>query len=120
MSWMSNALTKYQVDFAVHWLWVVAAIVALLVPLWVLSFRGLSGLGPVRRVMALSLRSVVVALFVFAIADIQLKKSTDRLTVIFLLDQSKSVPKLHRDAMVEYFNTVSQERTQTSRISYSL
>src|SRR3954451_1060038 len=75
----------------------------LLVPLlWIFSFRSLSGLGPYRRLFALLFRTVVFALLVLALAGIQLQKISDRVTVIYLLDQSESIPKLTREAMLEY------------------
>lgn len=75
----------------------------LLVPvLWFLSFKTLSGLGPYRRLFALLFRTVVFTLLVLALAGIQLQKISDRLTVIYLLDQSESIPKRVREAMLDY------------------
>src|SRR5688572_10770481 len=74
-----------------------------LVPiLWIFSFRTLSGLGPYRRLFALLFRTVVFTLLVLALAGIQLQKISDRVTVIYLLDQSESIPKMMREAMLEY------------------
>src|SRR5438270_8627684 len=75
----------------------------LLVPvLWIFSFRSLSGLGPYRRIFALLFRTFVFTLLVLALAQIQLQKTTDRVTVIYLLDQSESIPKSQREAMLQY------------------
>src|SRR5262245_42866254 len=75
----------------------------LLVPvLWIFSFKSLSGLGPNRRIFALLFRTAVFTLVVLALAGIQLQKISDRVTVIYLLDQSESIPKLTREAMLEY------------------
>ena len=75
----------------------------LLVPvLWIFSFRSLSGLGPYRRIFALLFRTVVFTLLVLALAGVQLQKISDRVTVIYLLDQSESIPKLTREAMLDY------------------
>src|SRR6476659_8610189 len=75
----------------------------LLLPLlWVFSFKSLSGLGPNRRIFALLFRTVVFTLLVMALAGIQLQKISDRVTVIYLLDQSESIPKLTREAMLNY------------------
>src|SRR5262245_13996415 len=75
----------------------------LLVPLlWIFSFKSLSGLGPYRRLFALLFRTVVFAMLVLALAGIQLQKISDRMTVIYLLDQSESIPKLTREAMMQY------------------
>src|SRR5688572_14074468 len=70
--------------------------------LWVFSFRTLSGLGPYRRVVALRFRTVVLTLLVMALAGVQLQKISERVTVIYLLDQSESIPKSVREAMLEY------------------
>src|SRR5262245_66578273 len=75
----------------------------LLVPvLWIFSFKSLSGLGPYRRIFALLFRTVVFTLLVLALAGVQLQKISDRVTVIYLLDQSESIPKLTREAMLDY------------------
>lgn len=70
--------------------------------LWVWSYKSLSGLGPYRRMFALGLRSFVFALFVFALADFQLKQVSEKLTVIYLLDQSQSIPEQSRQLMWDY------------------
>ncbi len=75
----------------------------LLIPvLWIFSFRTLSGLGPYRRLFALGFRTLVFALLVFALAGVQLLKVSERVTVLYLLDQSESIPKPTREAMLEY------------------
>lgn len=75
----------------------------LLVPLlWIFSFKSLSGLGPYRRLFALLFRTVVFTMLVLALAGIQLQKISDRVTVIYLLDQSESIPKHVREAMLKY------------------
>lgn len=75
----------------------------LLLPLlWMFSFHSLSGLGRYRRVFALLFRSAVFTLLVLALAGIQIQKISDRVTVIYLLDQSESIPKPTREAMLEY------------------
>src|SRR5262245_51878683 len=75
----------------------------LLLPLlWVFSFHSLSGLGRYRRLFALFFRTVVFTLLVLALAGIQIQKISDRVTVIYLLDQSESIPKPTREAMLQY------------------
>ena len=78
------------------------ALLALLPVLWIFSFRSLAGLGNFRRLLALALRSLVLLLIVFALAEIQLLKTSDKVTVIYLLDQSESIPLEKRQAMLEY------------------
>lgn len=75
----------------------------LLLPLlWMFSFQSLSGLGRYRRLFALFFRTAVFTLLVMALAGIQIQKISDRVTVIYLLDQSESIPKPTREAMLEY------------------
>lgn len=70
--------------------------------LWWASFRTLSGLGPTRRILALALRTLVFIAIVLALAEVQFRKSSEKLTVLFLLDQSQSIPAAQRQAMLEY------------------
>ncbi len=89
----------------------------LLLPvLWIVSFRSLSGLGPIRRWFAMGLRSVVFVLIVLALAELQFLRISDSMTVIYLLDQSASIPQEQRDAMVEYVKeSVSEHRDDAKR-----
>ncbi len=88
-----------------------------LVPaLWWYSFRGLGALGPVRRVFALGVRSLVVALLVLALAEIQVVRTSDKLTVIYLVDGSLSIPPERRQDMIEYVNeAIRQHRKGEDR-----
>lgn len=79
-------------------------LLALIPLLWWLSFHSLSGLGKWRRLFALALRSLVLVLIIFALADVQYQRKNDRLTVIYLLDQSLSIPVADRQAMIDYVN----------------
>ncbi|MEM9659580.1 MAG: vWA domain-containing protein, partial [Planctomycetota bacterium] len=75
----------------------------LLIPLiWVWGYRSLAGLGRWRRLFALFFRSLVVAIIVFALADVQYQRRTDELTVVYVLDQSLSIPVEKRRAMIDY------------------
>lgn len=88
----------------------------LLLPLlWIFSFRSLSGLGNWRRLAALVLRSSVFLLIVLALAEAQFLKTHDRMTVIYLLDQSASIPQAQREAMVDYVKTAVSEFRDDAR-----
>ena len=89
----------------------------LLLPvIWVLSYRSLSGLGPIRRWVAIGLRSLVYLLIVLALAEMQFLRVNDGMTVIYLLDQSASIPQSQREAMVEYVKeAVSEQRDDTRK-----
>ncbi len=89
----------WEIGFVRPWYLV---LLALLPVLWVFSFRSLAGLGSMRRLVAIGLRSIVLALIVVCLAEIQLLRTSEKLTVIYLLDQSESIPRHKRQAMVDY------------------
>lgn len=77
----------------------------LLLPvIWVTSYRSLAGLGRWRRLWAIAFRSLVLLLLVLALADMQYQRKNDSMTVLYLLDQSMSIPEDHRRVMQEYVN----------------
>ncbi len=102
-----------EIAFAQPWY----LVLLLLIPLiCVWSFRSLSGLGRFRRVLALLLRNLIVVLLVIALADIQILRRSDRVTVIYLLDQSASIPPTQRDQMANYvIEDVEQHRDDRRR-----
>ncbi len=84
---------------------------ALLPLIWILSYDSLAGLGRWRRILALTLRTAVFSLLVLSLAQFQWKQTTDRLTVIYLLDQSDSIPAAKREFMAEYaYRAVKEHR----------
>lgn len=92
-------------------------LLALIPAIWWWSYGGLAGLGPNRRLAALLFRSVVLLFFIVAAAQIQTVRVTDRLTVIYLLDRSESIPADVRDAMVEYVNAaIERHREDKDRV----
>jgi len=78
------------------------ALLLLLPLLWVFSFRSLSGLGRYRRLFALAFRTLVFVLIVLALAEVQTLRTSDKVTVTYLLDQSESIPIAQRQAMLDY------------------
>jgi hypothetical protein len=84
----------------------------LLLPvLWVFSYKSLSGLGRVRRVMALAFRTIVFLLIVLALAEAQYRRTSEKMTVS-VADRSESIPgasgrcdyvirKSHRDRVAK-------------------
>ena len=86
------------------------------VPLiWIGSFKSLAGLGRVRRLMALSLRTAVYVLLVLSLANTQYRRALEKMTVIYLLDQSDSIPVAQREAMVEYVTEAVRRHRDDSR-----
>jgi uncharacterized membrane protein len=66
----------------------------LLIPLVVyLSYRSLAGLGPVRRWVAIGLRSLLILLLTLALAEVRLRHQNENITVLFLVDRSLSIPE---------------------------
>ncbi len=98
----------FEIGFDRPWFLLLLLILPLM---WIISFNSLAGLGKRRRLFALLLRSLVVTLMVLALAQAKWQEKTDRLTVIYLLDQSESIPVEKRDFMLDYvFEEVSNHR----------
>lgn len=91
------------------------ALLAVVPLLWWFSFRSLAGLGTWRRLLALTLRTVVLLAIVLALAEIQLLKTSDKVTVIYLLDQSESIPLDKRQAMIQYVTKEVEKHRRADR-----
>ena len=103
----------YQIGFASPWY---LLLLGLLPVLWWFSFRSLAGLGNIRRLIAIGLRTLVLLLLISAIADIEFRRTSDRLTVIYLLDQSLSIPESQRKEMIDFVNAaIMQHRDNQDR-----
>ena len=90
-------LPKLGFDHA-GYLWLLLALPIL----WWIGYESLGALGKGRRAFALILRTVVWTAIVFAIAGVQMVWVSDRVTVMYLLDQSESIPPPQRTEMLEY------------------
>ena len=88
-------------------------------PLWWFSIRALQALGPIRRWFVLALRTLVVMLIVFALAEIQMVRTSQKLAVIYLLDQSVSIPEEQRRAMADYVNADIKKHRHNDRQDYA-
>lgn len=87
-----------------------------IVPLiWIFSFEALSGLGVGRRLAALTLRTILLLLVIFAIAGVQWVWSTDKTTVIYLLDQSDSIARAKREIMLSFAIQSVQKHRDNAR-----
>ncbi|HVX14967.1 MAG TPA: VWA domain-containing protein [Pirellulales bacterium] len=107
-------MLPYRLDFDSPWY---LLLLALLPVMWWSGRRSLSGLGRVRKWVVLVLRSVVFTLLVASLAEIQWVRTNDRLTVIYLLDQSLSILPERREAMIEFVNeSVRQHRKNDDRV----
>lgn len=90
---------RIEIGFQYPWFLLLLALIPLV---WWLGLKSLAGLGPWRRLIALVLRTAVMLLIIFAIAGIQWIWSSEKLTVIYLLDQSDSIPIAKRQLMFDY------------------
>ncbi len=88
-----------QISFDSPWFLLLLGLIPLI---WYWSYGSLAGLGRYRRLISLVLRSLVLLLMILAVANLQILRKHDRLTVIYLLDQSSSIPAEQREAMVDY------------------
>lgn len=99
-----------QFYFASPWFLLLLLVLPLV---WSISMKSLAGLGPIRRWLALFLRTALIVAIVFAMAGVQLKQTTQRVTVFYLLDQSESIPADKRRLMLDYVTTeVSRHRNE--------
>ena len=94
-----------------RWLWL-----GLLVPvLVVISLRSLAGLDPLRRILAVVARSLVILVLAMCLARIVKVTRNDDLTVLFLMDRSSSVDKLQH-TVEQYIFDVSKHGKPDDRV----
>jgi Mg-chelatase subunit ChlD len=72
--------------------------------IWWFSFHRLRSFGIIRRLTAIALRTSVVVLLILALAEVQMVRISDRMTVLYLVDESLSVPEDRRLAEARYVN----------------
>jgi uncharacterized membrane protein len=81
--------TAVQGEFGSPWWLLILLVIPMII---LLSRRSLAGLGPVRRWIAITLRCLLVILLALSLAELRLRKSSENLTVIFVVDRSLSIP----------------------------
>jgi len=97
-------------------LWTLLAIWVIIIPLvWWAGLNSLAGLGRFRQWSVLILRTVVFTLLMLALAQLQWQLKTDRLTVIFVLDHSESIPEEKADFMLDYAQRAVNENRDATR-----
>jgi uncharacterized membrane protein len=89
----------FEIGFNSPWYLLLLGLLPLM---WLFSFKSLAGLGNWRRLTAIGLRSIIMLLFILALADVQLLRTSEKMTVIYLLDQSESIPRAKRQTMMTY------------------
>jgi uncharacterized membrane protein len=106
------SMNRYQIGFEFPWY---LLLLMLLPILWWWSFSRLSSLGGFRRIAALLLRSLIFTALIFALAGIQWKKTSEKVSVIYVLDQSDSIPLAKRDLMLAFVRQSSEQHRRTDR-----
>src|SRR3954469_2226521 len=90
--------------------WGLVLLPLILPPLILVSARSLAGLGAFRRAVAILLRAAVITLIVLALAELQMVRRSDRLTTMFLVDASQSIPRELQGPTLEYVSAASRKR----------
>lgn len=99
----------------VHPWWLAAA--ALAVPMVWLGWGHLAAAGPVRRVLAVAIRVLVVLLLAALLADPLLTRIHDRVTVIAIIDRSLSIPPPLRDSSKAYLTEALGAKRPEDRLA---
>lgn len=90
-------------------------VLLLLLPLlWSVSWKSLTVGGRKRWLLANGLRTLLCMLVVFALAEVELVRKNDQLSVIYLIDRSLSIPADRLDEVVEYVRSTANEFRQPS------
>ncbi|MBV8675651.1 MAG: VWA domain-containing protein, partial [Planctomycetaceae bacterium] len=90
--------------------WWLVLLPLIIPPLVLVSARSLAGLGAVRRALAILMRTAVITLIVLALAEVQMVRRNDRLTTLFLVDVSQSVPQELRGPELQYVTLATRRR----------
>jgi len=98
---------SYGFYFAQPW-WLAACL--LLVGVVWLGRRSLAALGPLRRVLAIVLRCLVVLILIALLARPMLTRKSRRVTVIAVVDRSQSIPVDLQQKSVDYLNAALKRK----------
>ncbi|UCF14312.1 MAG: VWA domain-containing protein, partial [Phycisphaerales bacterium] len=105
---------SYGFYFAQPW-WLVACL--LLVPIVWLGRRYLAALGPVRRVLAIILRCLVILILIALLARPMLSRKSQRVTLIPIIDRSQSIPATHQEASLDYLEKAVDEKVPRDQLA---
>ncbi len=93
--------------------WWLVLIPVLVVPLILFSYKSLAGLGKARRVVAILIRTAVVTAIVLALADLQSVRRNEKLTTMYVVDVSESIPQEYRGPVLQFVTEDSKKRNKT-------
>ncbi|WP_158265421.1 VWA domain-containing protein [Blastopirellula marina] len=82
--------------------------------LWSVSWTSLTVSGRWRWALANGLRTLLCLLVILALAEVELVRKTDRLTVIYLVDRSLSIPPDRLDEVVDYVRSTANTFRESS------
>lgn len=99
--WNSTFGSLTNISFSVQYPWALLLLICIPI-LWWFSYQPMASLGPGRRLAALIFRSTLLLLLVLGLSGLQWVWSSDKLTVVYVLDQSDSIPRAKREVMLRY------------------
>ncbi|PQO27557.1 hypothetical protein C5Y96_18695 [Blastopirellula marina] len=82
-------------------------LLAIIPALWWVSWNGLAMGNRWRWLLANGLRSVLCILVVLTLAEVELVRTNDRLTVIYLVDRSLSIPPERLENVIDYVRSTA-------------
>ena len=88
-------------------------LLALLPLIVLLSFRSLAGLGPIRRWIAIVVRCLVIACMAAALAGPSWTRETDALSVVFVVDRSRSIPRPQQLEAFQFLDNAAKDMRLT-------
>jgi hypothetical protein len=98
----------------------------LIVPaVYLISRKSLAGLGPVRRWVAIAARSLMLTCLILALAEPRVRRPSENMTVIFVVDRSASIPReledtQSGDVIDRRWNRIRQVIEQAVKTRYSI
>lgn len=96
----------FDYEFSIERPWFL--LLLLIIPLlWSVSWKSLTIGGRWRWSLATALRTLLCFLVILALAEVELVRKTDRLSVIYLIDRSLSIPPDRLDEVVEYVRSTA-------------
>jgi len=110
---MSTLLGNLSRSLTVGRPWWLVLLPVLIVPLILFSYRSLSGLGKVRRVVAILFRASVVTAIVLALAEVSTVRRNEKLTTMYVVDASESIPQEYRGTILSFVSEDSKKRNKT-------
>ena len=96
-----------------EWLWAVIPMFALI--LW-LQNRTLSGISRGRMWLSFLLRTSIMILLLLALAGLQMVIEQDTLSVLYVLDASKSVPETERQRAIDFIKKTLPEKRPDDKV----